>query len=221
MTPKKNPKSDLENKRVLFLQIGFIMALSFTLIAFEWSKPDIKVASGHHSQLIDVPIEIIPITRPSPPEPPKLPKPANLLVITQEIIELDDPIEIPSTEGLDPIYLNIDYGDATEERDEIHFWTEKMPEFPGGNKALMRYLASALKFPDEALRSRIDGTVYIRFVVDKKGKVSNIEVQRSLHPALDAEAVRVIASMPDWTPGEQNMKPVNVYYTVPISFRIY
>ena len=97
---------------------------------------------------------------------------------------------------------------------------EVMPQFPGGAPALMQYLSQNIRYPKEAMESDTQGRVIVTFVVCKDGSICDAKVVKSVSPALDAEGLRVISSMPNWTPGTQNGKPVNVKYTVPISFRL-
>lgn len=97
---------------------------------------------------------------------------------------------------------------------------EQMPVFPGGERALIQYIANNLKYPKEAASQNIEGKVYIRFVVSETGSVENAEVLRSLNKYCDQEAIRVIESMPKWIPGQQNKTLVPVYYVVPIMFKL-
>lgn len=97
---------------------------------------------------------------------------------------------------------------------------EQMPQFPGGDAELMRFISGNLKYPTIAAESMIQGRVVIRFIVAKDGNVSNIEILRSLDPSCDKEAVRVVKSMPKWIPGMQNGRNVPVYYTLPILFKL-
>ena len=97
---------------------------------------------------------------------------------------------------------------------------EQMPEYPGGPKALMDYLMKSVKYPKEAEEAQIQGRVLAQFVVDKEGAIRDAHIVKSVDPALDAEALRVINDMPNWTPGRQNGKVVNVKYTIPISFNL-
>jgi protein TonB len=110
-----------------------------------------------------------------------------------------------------------------EEYDEeqIFIIVETMPEFPGGNSALMKFLAENTQYPVNAQEKGIQGRVICQFVVEKDGRVSNIQVVRtSGDPSLDKEAVRVISTMPKWKPGTQRGKPVRVTYTIPVNFRL-
>lgn len=95
---------------------------------------------------------------------------------------------------------------------------QKMPQFPGGDKALKDYIARNLKYPDEARTKGIKGIVIVRFVISKSGETTRVEVLRGVSTELDKEAVRVIESLPDWVPGMQNEVKVSVYYTLPIKF---
>ncbi len=110
-------------------------------------------------------------------------------------------------------------GEADDD-DEIFVTAEKMPSFPGGNYALHDYLESNLRYPHTAAEQQIEGRVYVRFVVEKDGSISDVKVARRANPTLEKEAIRVISSMPDWTPGVTNGHAVRVVYTVPISFKL-
>lgn len=95
----------------------------------------------------------------------------------------------------------------------------QQPKFPGGTAAMYKWLADNVKYPAEAASEEAWGKVIVDFVITKTGAIHKVRVARSLHPALDQEAVRVVKSMPAWTPGKQNGQPVNVSYTMPITFR--
>jgi len=97
---------------------------------------------------------------------------------------------------------------------------EQMPVYPGGEEELMKFIIGNLRYPSEAKKAGIEGRVIIRFVVSKNGDITNVEVLRGLDPSCDQEAVRVAKLMPKWTPGKQNGKNVNVYFTIPIVFRL-
>ena len=97
---------------------------------------------------------------------------------------------------------------------------EQMPQFPGGPAALMEFLSKNVKYPQEAYKNGIQGRVIVTFVVNKDGSISDAKVVKSVDPQLDEEALRVVHSMPNWIPGRQNGEPVNVKYTVPITFKL-
>lgn len=97
---------------------------------------------------------------------------------------------------------------------------EQIPQFPGGEAELMKYINNNIKYPPIAAENGIEGRVVVRFVVEKNGKVSDINILRSVDPSLDKEAARVIRSMPTWIPGMQNGRNVAVYYTLPVLFKL-
>jgi TonB family protein len=104
--------------------------------------------------------------------------------------------------------------------DEVFVVVETMPAFPGGDEALFKYIYENVKYPPEAREQGIQGKVILRFMVTDQGDVDDISVVRGVHPLLDAEAVRVMGSLPRWTPGTQGGRPVNVWYSVPIAFSL-
>jgi len=114
---------------------------------------------------------------------------------------------VPYTFRFKEIDLGPDYADA-------------MPSFPGGEKAMMEFIRNNLKYPQEAQQNKIEGKVTVRFVVDKTGKIKDITVLHGINHYLNAEAVRVIMEMPDWKPGLEDGKPVSVYFTIPIIYRL-
>ena len=114
---------------------------------------------------------------------------------------------------------------AVEEEEEeaaqqIFTVVEEMPEFPGGNAELLKYLAKSIKYPVIAQENGIQGRVICAFVVNRDGGIVDAEVLRGVDPSLDKEALRVIMAMPKWKPGKQRGKPVRVKYTVPVTFRL-
>ena len=106
------------------------------------------------------------------------------------------------------------------EDDKIFHIVEKMPEFPGGNTELIKYIATNIKYPKSYQECAIEGKVYIRFCVTDSGIVEKVSVIRGVDPLLDKEAVRVVKTLPKWIPGEQNGKKVSVWYTVPVLFKL-
>ena len=103
---------------------------------------------------------------------------------------------------------------------KVYAVIEKMPEFPGGEKALLDYISHKLRYPVEAQQKGIQGRIVIRFVVNKVGKVERAEVIRGLDPSIDKEGLRVVSSLPDFIPGEQKGEKVSVWYTIPITFKL-
>lgn len=108
--------------------------------------------------------------------------------------------------------------DEKQSNEPVFFIVEQMPEYPGGELALRKFIAMNIKYPVEARSKNITGKVYVRFTVTKTGDVAQTNILRGVHPLLDQEALRVINLLPKWKPGKQRGKPVDVYYTIPISF---
>ena len=109
---------------------------------------------------------------------------------------------------------------VAEKNQQVFDIVEQMPEYPGGLPALLDYLNQNVKYPEDAEKQKIEGRVLAVFVVETDGSISNVEVVKPVFPSLDAEAVRVLAAMPKWTPGKQSGKLVRVKYTVPINFQL-
>ena len=109
---------------------------------------------------------------------------------------------------------------VAEKNQQVFDVVEQMPEYPGGLPALLDYLNQNVKYPEDAEKQKIEGRVIATFVVETDGSISNVEVARPVFPSLDAEAVRVLSAMPNWTPGKQSGKLVRVKYTVPINFNL-
>ena len=104
--------------------------------------------------------------------------------------------------------------------DSVYEVAEVMPEFPGGTQALFKFISENLEYPQHAIDGQIEGRVVVQFVVDKTGKVGNIQAVRSIDKLLDQAAIDVVRALPAWKPGMQNGQPVNVRYTLPVSFKL-
>lgn len=108
----------------------------------------------------------------------------------------------------------------TKKNDMVFDVVEVMPQFPGGQIAMLKYIMENMKYPEQAMKEGIQGRVAVRFIVEKDGSISNVRPIHSVHPLLNKEAVRVVESMPKWTPGKQNGKPVRVRYNLPVMFKL-
>ncbi|MCG8581434.1 MAG: TonB family protein [Bacteroidales bacterium] len=219
MKVKKYRHADLERKRSIFFQVGLIVALGASLAAFEWGSP----AKGIEQVVIEdqfVEIEdMMPITKPEEPKK-ELPKPIAIEQIeivdnTEDVIE-----DIPSF-NMDIEDYVYEVPEMPAEKDEapvtfIH--VERMPEFPGGQAALLKYIAGNVKYPAICAEAGITGKVYISFVINEQGNVVEAKVVRSPDKKLSAEALRVVNNMPRWAPGYQRDKAVRVSYTIPVNF---
>ncbi|WP_075591020.1 energy transducer TonB [Labilibacter marinus] len=223
MEVKKSPKADLETKKPVFMQIGLVVVLAIILIAFEWSTSDVDASQFDMLDDDAVEEEIVPITRQEevkPPPPPPPPKVTDVLNIVDDDVELDEELDIEDTEIDEDTEVEFDLSLEEEETDDapVFFIVEEMPQFPGGDLELRKYIAQSVKYPVIAQENGIQGRVYVQFVVGTDGAVNQVKVARGVDPNLDKEAIRVVQSMPKWKPGKQRGKAVKVSYTVPINF---
>ena len=216
MQVKKNPKVDLEKKRSLYLQIGFIIALLLVYAAFEYKNYDKSSYNLGDLNLDDLEEEIIPITKQEQKPPPPPPPPPEIIEIVEDEVEIEEELEIEDTESDEDEIIEIE----EEDDDEFFMVVENMPEFPGGDLGLMKYIQKNVKYPPIAKEYNITGKVYVQFIVDKSGTVTNVKVVRGVDKNLDAEALRVVKSLPKYKPGKQRGKPVRVMFTIPINFTL-
>ena len=142
--------------------------------------------------------------------------PYDIREIVEDDVEIEDEIEIEDTESDEDVEIEIE-----EEDDEEFFMVvENMPEFPGGDLGLMKYIQKNVKYPAIAKEYNITGKVYVSFIVDKKGSVTNVKIVRGVDKNLDAEAMRVVKSLPKYKPGKQRGESVRVMFTIPINFTL-
>ena len=225
MEPKKNPKKDLNRQRTLFLQIGLVFALAVVFLAFEWKTYEKSESTLASSGPVQIDEEIVQITQQEqPPAPPKAPEVTTILEIVDDDVVVEDEINVDIEARADQAvqaYVPVMTEEAPEPvAEEIFTFVEEYPEFPGGDKALREYILNNIKYPEVARTSGITGTVYVQFVVEKDGSISDVKVVRGIGGGCDEEAVRVVKSMPRWKPGKQRGQPVRVYFTLPIEFKL-
>ena len=228
MEVKKSQKASLENKRLLFVEIGFVLALLAVLFAFEWSSKE-KADSGllaENKELIEE--EIIPITQETPPPPPEL---AKVPILSDQIDIIDDDIKVNDNiiNLEDDSSLGVEIQDYVEEVKEevveeetIPFQlVEEKPKFMGGDaNEFSKWVNQRLVYPEVAKENGVQGRVMLQFTVGTDGSVSGVKVLRGVDPSLDKEAVRVVSQSPKWTPGKQRDRKVKVTYTFPVIFQL-
>jgi protein TonB len=226
MQLKKSLRASLEDKKLIYALMGFILVLSICYVAFEWTEEPTVYADEEEVVTEEVDELPPPTTQELPPPPP--PPPAeetvqniDVLVVVEDDVETEV-IEIEEKEvEIEIIAATPEVEEEEEEEEEVFMIVENMPEFPGGQQAMMKYIAENIKYPVIAQENGIQGRVICQFVVEKDGSISNIQVVRTSGDAsLDKEAVRVIGTMPRWKPGKQRGKPVRVTFTLPVSFRL-
>lgn len=230
MEIKKSEKASLENKRLLFTEIGLIVALLIVWGAFSYSSKDKKVAVFEDVTEEIAVEEEIPITQENTPPPPETP---DVPVLSDQIDIVDDEIVVD-----DNLFLNLeddanigieimDYVEAVVEEEEVEEeaipfqLVEEKPKFQGGDaNDFTRWVNSRLQYPEIAKENGVQGRVTLQFTVNADGSVSNVKVLRGVDPSLDQEAVRVVSSSPNWTPGRQRDRAVKVTYTFPVVFQL-
>jgi protein TonB len=226
MEAKKSQKADLERRKGMFLEIGLVVALSVILVAFEWTKGEDKDVDEDVVAEIQFEDEMMQITRREEPKPepkPEQPKVAEVLDIVDDDVEIEDDFDfdMEATDNTEYDFTSMIGEDEEEiEEEEVFFIVEDMPTFNGGDPAteFRKYIAQNLRYPEIAAENGISGRVIVQFAVNKTGQVVDAVVVRSIDPALDKEAIRVVMSSPKWTPGKQRGKAVKVLFTFPINF---
>jgi protein TonB len=215
MIPKKDPKISLENKKGMFFQIGLAVTLIAVLISFEWKSYDKSNFNLGDLNLDDMEEEIIPITRQEVKPPPPPPPPPEIIEIVEDEVEIENEVEIEETDTDEDEIVEIE-----EDDEEFFMVVENMPEFPGGDLGLMKFIQKNVRYPAIAKEYNITGKVYVSFIVDKQGSVTNVKIVRGVDKNLDAEALRVVSLLPKYKPGKQRGKAVRVMFTIPINFTL-
>ena len=225
MEEKKSPKANLENKKLMFIQIGMIISLLVAWLAFEhksYDKREIDPSLLNREVVIDE--EMVEITKQEEqkPQPVEVPKQTTQLEIVNDDVETED-IEINADVQQDEVIEEYVAPEVVEEEvveQEIFQIVEEMPSFPGGEGKLLEYVATHIKYPQIARETGIQGRVFIGFVVEPDGSISNVKLLRGIGGGCDEEAMRVIKSLPKWKPGKQRGKAVRVSYQIPVLFKL-
>lgn len=239
MNPKKEARQELERKRFVMFQVGLVVALSFSLLAFEWMSVHEPIAAYEAAPddvgIIDI---MTPITRHRPPEitkPTPVNKPSHNIVIVEELYE--EPNETEEKDPLDDFDPDDLFseeptgGTGTDLPLEPFIIVENMPcacECANLNTekarqkctdlARRKYLGQNTKYPWDAKELGEQGTVYVSYVVDARGNITDLKAMNRVHPSLDREALRVVKNMPCVKPGKQRGAKVPVKFTIPIKF---
>ena len=222
---KKSPKASLEDKKLTYVLIGLVFVLSVCYVALEWTEKEVtKYEVADTDFQFEEEIEIQQTSQDvTPPPPPPAVQEVEVLNVVEDDVETEE-IEINTEDQKDVevvIQAPVEVVEEEEEEEVVFVIVEDMPEFPGGQQALFKYLSDNVKYPTIAQENGIQGRVICQFVVNKDGNIVDVEVVRSGgDPSLDKEAIRVIKSMPKWKPGKQRGKAVRVKYTVPVNFRL-
>lgn len=234
MKPKKNPEADLERFRGMFFQAGLVIALIISIVAIQWDSGGDDLANlGELEVAVDD--EIIPITqRQTAPPPPPPPPPPEVIEVVEDDVELEEELEIQSTETDETEEVEVIEMEEEVSDEVLSFAVvESVPVFPGCESAstneekkacfqrqILKYVSKNFNFPEMARQMGIQGRVYVNFVIEKNGSISNVEVVRGVDPLLDDEAARVVKTLPKMTPAKQRGKPVRMSFTLPINAKL-
>ena len=226
MQIKKSQKASLEDKKIIYVLMGFVFVLSVCYVTFEWTEKEVTKYEVQDTDFLfeeEVEIQQTQQQETTPPPPPPAVQEVEVLNVVEDDVETET-IEINAEDDKETevvIAPPVEAPVEEEEEEVVFVVVETMPEFPGGQQALFKYLSENVKYPVIAQENGIQGRVICQFVVNKDGAIVDVEVVRSGgDPSLDKEAVRVIKSMPKWNPGKQRGKAVRVKYTVPVNFRL-
>ena len=220
MEVKKTEKANLENRRLLFTEIGLVASLLLVWGAFSYGTKEKSVAVfGPEDQIVEVE-EMVPITQETPPPPPDAPQ---IPVLSDQIDIVEDDIKVEDNfmSLEDDANLGVEIMDYVEEEAIPFQLVEEKPSFNGGDaNEFSKWVNSKLVYPEIAKENGVQGRVTLQFTVEKDGSVTNVKVLRGVDSSLDKEAVRVVQSSPKWKPGKQRDRPVKVTYTFPVIFQL-
>ena len=210
MEIKKSPKADLRNKRGLLLEIGLVISLCLVIGAFAYT-PKERTIEKMDLQAAIVEEEIVEITRQDqkPPEPPK----------RVEVKVIADLLQVVTNDT--KITTEVDFAEFDENTEVIQQVEVAEETFQGGDLNTFRnWVQQNVKFPQIALENGIQGRVVLSFVIEKDGRLTNIQVLQTPDRSLSEEAIRVLNKSPKWSPGKQRNQVVRVKYTLPVDFRV-
>lgn len=223
MEVKKSEKADLTKKSSFFFSIGLTITMALVLMAFEWTDSEEGALDlvGKKTDAFEETMEVPPTEQPPPPAP---------------VIQQPQVVEVPDEEEIkDDIKVNLDVEvtDETkveeivvqaeqpkEETDEIFTVVEESATPKGGMQAFYKFVGEKIKYPAQARRMGIEGRVFVEFVINKDGSLSDVKAIKGIGAGCDEEAERIIRSAPPWNPGKQRGKAVKQRYTLPIIFKL-
>lgn len=223
MELKKKPEVDLTNKTGLFLNIGLVVSLLLTITAFEWkfyddqNLVDLGQVEDNFEDIMD-----IPPTEQPPPPPPKVQQPEIIEVPDEEEIEEEIEVDLDVEITEETVVEEVVFDEEPEEEvaEEVFTIVEDQPAPKGGMAAFYEFVQKQLRYPNQARRMGIEGKVFVQFVVDKDGTITEVQAVKGIGAGCDEEAVRVIQQSPKWTPGKQRGKAVKVRMILPITFKL-
>ncbi len=221
MEIKKNAHADVDKVRASIFVGGLLFSLALILVIFQFIVWDETVNdSVGYTGEEEIQEEIFQTPPESKPPPPP-PKPTLVIEIVDDEEEVEE-TELDIVEEVDE-ETEIEYIEEEEEEiveEEIFRIVEQMPTFPGGEEKLFEYLGKNIKYPAMARDAGISGRVFVTFVVEKNGNITDVAILRGIGGGCDEEALRVVKDMPKWKAGKQRGKPVRVQFNLPIFFNL-
>ena len=228
MEAKKSDKANLEKTKTMYTLLGLVIALSIVILAFEWKTYDKEAEEVQLTTVVQEVEEMIIQTRQEePPPPPEEPPQAETTEF--EIVDDDQELEnefsietFENTGNADVFVPKVEIEEEEEEEDERTIFTvvEESASFPGGMPEMYKYIGSKLVYPQQARETGTQGKVFVTFVVEKDGSLTDVKVLRDIGSGCGEEAVRVVKSMPKWKPAKQRGKAVRMQFNLPISFTL-
>jgi len=224
MEPKKTPKADLGNKTALFFSIGLTISLLLAITAFTYrvyddtSAKDLRGNNSNNDEILEVPPTVQP-----PPPPPKIQQPQIIEVPDEKEIEeeIDINMDTEVTEQTVVEEIKIQpQEEPKEDPNQIFLVVEETALPIGGYPAFYDYIAKKLKYPAQARRMAVEGKVFVEFVIEKDGSITDVKAIKGIGAGCDEEAVRVLQSAPKWKAGKQRGKPVRQRMVLPIAFKL-
>lgn len=220
MEMKKSKEADLMNKSWLFFNIGLSSTLFIVTMAFEYKVPVRTIDNWRQTAISFDETFNIPITMLPPPLPPA---PQEILELQKDdIAETTKPgIDIEMTEGTQPPEIVIPSIEIPPEDPDEPFNSVEEPAAPqGGLEAFYQYVSKNLKYPPQARRMQVEGRIFVEFIVNRNGSLTDVKAIKGIGAGCDEEAVRVVGGAPQWNPGKQRGKPVRQRMVLPIYFRL-
>lgn len=220
---KKYKSANLGYYGKLFLNLGLVLSLSVIVFAFEYktfdetSQVDMAANTDEFEDLME-----IPPTEQPPPPPPPVQQPEIIEVPDEEEIEEEIEVDLDVEVTEETVIEEVVFEEAPEEEvaDEIFTIVEDQPTPEGGMGAFYEYVRKNLKYPSQARRMNIEGKVFVQFVIEKDGSITDVQAVKGIGAGCDEEAVRVIENSPKWNPGKQRGRPVKVRMILPITFKL-
>ena len=223
MESRKAPKYDLEKKRSMFFNVGLAISLATVLMAFEWKTEQKQIVIlDTQEEEFDVIYDVKPTVIPPPPPPPIVPLKVIEVSNQQELVKhFEKLIEEPKVKVI--AVPDVIFVPEVEEKivDAPRDFVEQMPEPYGGMDDFMKFLSKNIKYPSQAKMMDVGGKVFVQFVIDKQGNITQIKTIKGIGAGCDKEAERVLSLASKWKPGRQGNQRVSVRMIIPIIFKLH